>query len=136
MRPQAQNPSVVGASGLGQHVHPTRSGEHGRNRLELAATVVVAGDYRHLRPGAGQVQQRPIDDRLGLSRGRCGLEEVSGHQHEVDGVLSGQGNYLAEHGPMLISPTMAPNCLANVPVAGVQQPHRLASADIRINPDP
>ena len=53
---------------------------------------------RALGAGRRQVQQRAVDDLLGLCRRRGGVELIAGDQHDIHLVLGGQTRDLGEHG--------------------------------------
>ena len=94
-----------------------------RDGLQPALVVVVAGHHHDVGAGAGQGEQRAVDDLLALGRGRRGVEQVAGHEHGVDLLGRGDRGDLGQHGAVLVGPAAAPHRLADVPVAGVQELH-------------
>ena len=98
--------------------------DSGATARQPGRRVVVAGDDHHRAAPGRQVEQRPVDDALGLGGGRRGVEQVAGHDHEVDVVALGDAGDLGEDGPVLGGPGPPADRLADVPVGRVEHPHR------------
>ena len=119
-------PALTGRDDEGGHVDPAETGQRG-DGLEAAGAVVVARHHQDVAAVGGQVEQGLVDEPLGLGRGGGHVEQVAGHDDQIDVPLGGQAGDLAQHGPVLVEPGPAPHQPADVPVAGVQQPHRPTS---------
>ena len=71
-----------------------------------------------------QVDERLVDDPLGLGRRRELVEDVAADERQVDRLVARDLDDLVEHRGDLVEPLAAVERLADVPVGGVQDPHR------------
>ena len=100
-RRHLEHATVVGwADGRG-HRDAAGLGERGHRR-QAGRRVVVAGEDHHRAAAGGEVEQGPVHDALGLGRGRGGVEQVAGHDHEVDVLALGHAGDLGEDGAVLV----------------------------------
>jgi hypothetical protein len=91
---------LVGPGDLGADLHPPER-EQRRHRLEAPGVVVVAG-HHHDGRDLGQVEQRPVDDAARTRAGGRGLEQVAGHEDEVDRLVGRDPGDLGQHGAVLV----------------------------------
>jgi hypothetical protein len=94
------------------------------HRVEQRLVVVIPGDYHDLAAVPAQREQGLHDQPLRPRGRRRALEQVPGHQHQVDVLVPRRRDDAAQHGDMLVVPVLAVQDLPDVPVAGVQDLHR------------
>ena len=119
---EADDSALVGrcdGGGRGD-VGQLQQGPHGG---KAAWIVVVAGDDHDLRPGAGQAQQRVVDDLLRLRGGDGTVELVARHQHQVHRCVPCDRDDFVEDRPVLAGAVAAAQGPADVPVRGVEDLH-------------
>ena len=120
--------------GLGEHRsrHDRPELEQGLDSLETAIAVVVAGQHDHARARRREVEERVIHDLFGFRRWRGGVEDVAAHQYRVDLVCARDVGDLSQDRDVLVGPRSSADRAADVPVGGVQEPHRGIRAFARL----
>jgi hypothetical protein len=93
--------------------------------FEGLAVVVVPGDDDDLGAGAAQGGQGREQEPLRLGRGRGGVEEVPGDDHEINCFCAGDVDHLLEDGALLVEARAALHGDADVPVGRVENPQGL-----------
>ena len=123
-RLECEDPALGGASGLRQDADVGEP--HQRlDGFEPPRVVVVSGDHHDPLARAGEVEERAIDDLLGLGPGGGAVEEVAGDENDVHLALAGDVRDLREHLPVLLGAALSSEGLPDVPVAGVEKAHPL-----------
>ena len=92
------------------------------DRFQAAGVIVVAGDDHH-RSHRGEIEQRPEHDLLRLGGRGHDVEEVAGHQSQVDFLGGGDAGDLGKDGPMLVRPAPPPDRAPDMPVGGMEDLH-------------
>ncbi len=119
---EGDDTAVGRGSGLDGQGHPAE-GEEGGDGIEAAAVVVVAGhddDGSH----PGQAQQGVVDEALGGGGRGGGVEQVAGHDDQIDVLGLGNGPDLGQDVAVLVGPAVTSDGLADMPVGGVEHLHR------------
>ena len=116
--------AAVGRAGrLGDDVDAPQRQQRG-DGPQSPGVVVIAGDDGHVGAGAGQREERLVDDLLGVRWGGGRVEQVPGYDDQVDGVLPGDRRDLGQYQAVLVGAVGAAQTLADMPVRRVQQLHR------------
>ncbi len=91
--------------------------------VEQGNGVVVAGDDDDVASRIGEAPEGVEDERDGVVGSDCPVEQVAGHDDEVDPLVPGDGDDLVE-GLLELAPPVDPaQLLADMPVGGVEDPH-------------
>ena len=81
---EREHTALVGPRQHSAGVETAGAREQRADRLEAAWVVVVAGDQDHVGAAVGEGEQRRVDDLLRFGRRRREVEEIAGHDHQVD----------------------------------------------------
>lgn len=84
---------------------------------------MVAGDDEHVRSGSTHADQEPVHELLRLGRRVPAFEDVSRVEDEVDGFPFDEGREMLEHSLQLVEALNPLPSAADMPVAGVDDPH-------------
>ena len=120
---QPQRPARVRSLRRAEHVQSELAEHRPVHRVDEALVVVVACDGHDQPAVLAQRHQRAHDQPLGLRVRRRSLEQVARHQHDVDILVARGAHDAAERRDVLVVPIAPLEDLADVPVAGVQDPH-------------
>src|SRR3990172_4131691 len=98
--------------------------EQRRDGVEAPRVVVVAGDDDGWYAGAVQLAKERVDQPLRLRRGRRRIEDVAGDEEAVGFLRAGVVEYLLKRRLLLGVAALAAHRAADVPVGGVEEPHK------------
>lgn len=126
---QLEQSTVLRRTGCTEHGH-VGPFQHRRHRIEPGRIVVVPRHHQH-RGDLREVEKGPPHDLLRRRRRRGRIEDVTGHQGEIDVVFVGEADQLGEHGAVLLGAVTTPDATPHMPVGGVQNLH---SGDRRNHP--
>ena len=87
-----------------------------RPRLDARGAVVVAGDHDRRHVELADTTEEPEDEPLGLGRRRRDIEDVPGHQHEIDPLALHSHGEIVEDGLEFLQARLPFPRLASVPV--------------------
>jgi hypothetical protein len=88
---------------------------------------VVPGDRDDGDPRLVQSDQGLEDERVGLRRRGSTVVDVAGQQERVHAFLPGDADDLPQDVAELFVPRAPPDGAPNMPIAGVEEPHRRTS---------
>ncbi len=114
-------PPASGGAGLPTTVMPTAA-KTGRTASNASALSWLPATTTTGATGA-QGEERLPGQALGVGCGCRRVEDVAGHDDELDRLGGGDLDDLGHHDPLLGQPVDALQHLAQVPVAGVEDPH-------------
>jgi hypothetical protein len=99
--------------------------EERRRRLQTGRRIMVAGDQHdvQMRHAAARGGEKAVQQALAGGGGVGIVEDVAAHQQRFDVVFDQRVEQPVEKLPMLPAPVMAVQCLAEMPVRGMQQAH-------------
>ncbi|HMC58039.1 MAG TPA: hypothetical protein VKJ01_02490 [Candidatus Solibacter sp.] len=91
--------------------------------------IVIAAHDRRRHAGAGNLGQRVANHALRVGRRSRRIENVSSQQHTVDALAFGDIHDLGGHLFLLRKPRASNQGLADMPIGGMQEPHRVEPRD-------
>ena len=120
---EQERPAAARAPGPAENVHVGARRQQ-RTRVEPKRIIVIAGDHDGAGAGTADAHQELVDQPLRVARRVAAVEHVAGVEDEVDRLPLDEAGQVVDDRLHLVQPLDALPAAADVPVAGVHDPHQ------------